>query len=56
MSDGGKTFKVERTGISAAAPVAVMERSGLRRARRKALSIGWLVPTLYIVFLLLPIY
>ncbi len=56
MSDGGKTFKVQRTDISAATPVVAMERSGLRRARRNAPSIAWLVPTLYIVFLLLPIY
>ena len=56
MTESGKTFTVERADISAATPVAVMERSGLRRARRNAPSASWLVPTIYIIFLLLPIY
>ena len=56
MSDGGKTFNVQRADIGAAVPVAAMERSGLRKARRNAPSISWLVPTIYIIFLLLPIY
>jgi len=56
VSDGGKTFNVQRADIGAAVPVAAMERSGLRKARRNAPSISWLVPTIYIIFLLLPIY
>lgn len=56
MSNGGKTFTVERTDISGSAPTATMERKVPRRARRNAPSFSWLVPTIYIVFLLLPIY
>jgi glycerol transport system permease protein len=48
-----KSFTVEHAGIVATAPVAA---TGLQRARRKALSISWLVPTVYIIFLMLPIY
>ncbi len=56
MSDGSRTFTVERVTMNGAAPAATTERSGLRRARRTSPSFGWLVPTLYIIFLLLPIY
>ena len=55
MSEG-KTFTVERADIGATAPVASAERIALRRARRNAPRTAWLVPTIYIIFLLLPIY
>jgi glycerol transport system permease protein len=57
VSDGGKTFTVERADMSAPAPVVAIERAGVRRARRRsAPRTAWLVPTIYILFLLLPIY
>lgn len=56
MSSGGKTFTVEPTDISGKAPTATMERKVPRRARRNPTSFSWLVPTIYIIFLLLPIY
>jgi len=56
VSNGGKTFTVERSNISGTTPATTIERSVLRRARRNAPSVSWLVPTIYIIFLLLPIY
>jgi glycerol transport system permease protein len=42
--------------MAATPAVAKEERTGLRRARRNAPRIAWLVPTLYIIFLMLPLY
>jgi glycerol transport system permease protein len=56
VTDGTKTNTVARSDFGAAAPVAAMERRGLARARRNAPRIAWLVPTVYIIFLMLPIY
>ena len=55
MTDTRNTV-VNRADIAGSPPVAVQERAGLRRARRNAPNISWLVPTLYIVFLMLPLY
>jgi glycerol transport system permease protein len=56
VSGALKSTVVERTDISAAKPAAAITRAGLRRAHRNAPSVSWLVPTIYIIFLLLPIY
>ena len=57
MSESYKSFTVTRSDVSdTISPVAASERAGLRRARRNAPRIAWLVPTIYIIFLMLPIY
>lgn len=57
MTDEVKSFTVVRADASArASRVAATERAGLRRARRNTPRTSWLVPTLYIIFLMLPIY
>ena len=56
MTDDTRNTVVQRAGMAGSPPVAVQERTGLRRARRNAPNIRWLVPTLYIVFLMLPLY
>jgi glycerol transport system permease protein len=56
VSGALKSTVVERRDISAAKPAAATVRAGLRRAHRNAPSVSWLVPTIYIIFLLLPIY
>jgi glycerol transport system permease protein len=56
MTDESRTSVVQRADMAASPAVASQERAGLRRARRNAPSVSWLVPTIYIVFLMLPIY
>jgi glycerol transport system permease protein len=55
MTDTRDTV-IQRADIAGTPPAATQERAGLRRARRNAPNLSWLVPALYIVFLLLPIY
>ena len=59
MTDDVKSFTVVRADASPDAPASrsgAAERAGLRRARRNTPRFSWLVPTLYIIFLMLPIY
>jgi glycerol transport system permease protein len=57
MTDDVKSFTVVRADASAGGSrAAATERTGLRKARRNTPRTGWLVPTLYIIFLMLPIY
>jgi glycerol transport system permease protein len=56
MTDTRDTV-VQRAEAAGPTPaVAMRERAGLRRAKRNGPRVSWLVPTLYIVFLMLPIY
>jgi glycerol transport system permease protein len=59
VTDDVKSFTVVRADASPDAPASrsgATERAGLRRARRNTPRFSWLVPTLYIIFLMLPIY
>jgi glycerol transport system permease protein len=57
VSESYKSFTVTRSDVAeASTPVIATARAGLRRARRNAPRISWLVPTIYIIFLMLPIY
>ena len=57
MTHEVKSFTVVRADAApAASRAAARERAGLRRARRNTPRAAWLVPTIYIIFLLLPIY
>jgi glycerol transport system permease protein len=57
VSESYKSFTVTRSDVTdTISPVAATERAGLRKARRNAPRISWLVPTIYIIFLMLPIY
>lgn len=56
MTDSVRTAAVERSGLGISAPAGAREQARLLRARRKPISLSWLVPTVYIIFLLLPIY
>jgi glycerol transport system permease protein len=56
VTDGVETVAAERTSLVAAAQAKAAPQSQLLRARRKGPSLSWLVPTIYIIFLLLPIY
>jgi glycerol transport system permease protein len=56
MTDETRNTVVQRTAMAGSRPIAAQELTGLRRARRNAPRIAWLVPTLYIVFLMLPLY
>ncbi len=62
MSAEAKSISAERSGLGGpAAPVRPARTSGLvldrsSRGRRNRRSYAWLVPTIYIVFLMLPIY
>jgi len=57
VTDEVKSFTVVRADTSAApSRTASTERAGLRKARRNTPRAAWLVPTLYIIFLMLPIY
>jgi glycerol transport system permease protein len=56
VTDESRITVVARADAAGPAPVAVRERTGLRRARRNAPRVNWLVPTIYIIFLMLPLY
>jgi glycerol transport system permease protein len=56
VSESYKSFTVARSDITEAPPVVATERAGLRRIRHNGPNMSWLVPTIYIIFLLLPIY
>jgi glycerol transport system permease protein len=56
MTDETRNTVAQRTAMAGSPPIAAQELTGLRRARRNAPRIAWLVPTLYIVFLMLPLY